>query len=86
MLVLLHCLFSRRFFSLRLFLVVGLHNLFDIAGFNPFLQRCSHLRYCCFNSSFILALEGMQYMVDNSFVVACRMTDADFKTWEGIGA
>ena len=79
MLVLLHCLFSRRFFCLRLFLVVGLHNLFDVVGFNPFLQRCGHFCYCCFDSGFVLALEGMQYVVDNGLIVACRMADADLK-------
>ena len=79
MLVLLHCLFSRRFFSLRLFLVVGLHNLFDIAGFNPFLQRSGHFCYSCFDGGFVLALEGMQYVVDNGLVVACWMADADLK-------
>ena len=87
MLVLLHVLlFSCRFFSLSLFLIVGLHNFFDIAGFNPFLQRCGHFCYCCFDSGFVLALEGMQYMVDNGLIVACRMAYADFKAWVGVGA
>ena len=86
MLVLLYCLFGCRFFSLSLFLVVRLHNLFDIAGFNPFLQRCGHFCYCCFDSGFVLALKGMQYMVDNCLIIACRMADADFKARVSIGA
>ena len=86
MLVLLYFLFGCRFFSLSLFLVVRLHNLFDIAGFNPFLQRCSHFCYSCFDGGFVIALEGMQYMVDNCLVVACRVADADFKARVSIGA
>ena len=63
-----------------------LHNLFDIAGFNPFLQRSGHLRYCCLDSGFVFALEGMQYVVDNGLIVACRMADADFEARVSIGA